>query len=414
MTALYKVQANKPLSPSDPLHVSKFFSPLRLHRKKMQDRQDLILYLAQLHASATQHRIQTGCPKDFCEIPLRLMSLRDWVHDYRVALDYFFEVKNTGFNLGNSGHEISTLVPKDLGRSTLDVKEKAQLRYVVPETPDDGVISKVYVQQHKAEAILRRLTAEKRIDLVAPVEWLLTQCEVNFWFKPAGRLQQRDTSIWPVAAVETWPSWLRESLFGGGIDIESAYTQYLMQHLTAQHAHQPEKLKQLYPDLIRSITDKAVWRHELCEVLGLQHTDESLSTVKHICMSLANGSSISPAILSRGTGFSVTSEIIVNSAADISEENLERIGLRLQAVARQYKAARRAVCLHYLKLNPTRQNQKQVFSSYFEWERHARYQIWEAVDRHGIMVHDGIDGIPESYTRDLPAIIAKIGLRVTV
>ncbi len=97
----------------------------------------------------------------------------------------------------------------------------------------------------------------------------------------------------------------------------------------------------------------------------------------------------------------------------MSLKNLDRIGLRLQKISRQYSLAKKIVCNKLLRLNPTRVNQKLVFSSYFEWEREARYAIWNAVDRHGIMVHDGIDGIPSTYTVDIQKIIDSIGLKVT-
>jgi len=335
------------------------------------------------------------------------------VHDYRPALDYFFEVVRTGYNLGDAGHEISTLIPKDLGVAVLQAPERHGLHYAPPERPDDGVISKVYVHQENAELIRQRLAQENRADLRTACEWLLERPEVNFTFQPAGKLRQRDTSVWPIAAIETWPSWLREALFGSGIDIESAYTQYLMEHLREAHADSPSLLQTLYPDLIRSVTDKTAWRHELCAVLGMEPTEDAISTVKRVCMSLANGSLISPAILSRGGTYSVTADIVIKATTDVSVDNLDTIGRRLQAISRQYSSARRAVCLSHLHLKPTRRNQKRVFGSYFEWERVARYLIWEAVERHGIMVHDGIDGIPEQFTRDLPALIQKIGLRVT-
>jgi hypothetical protein len=379
----------------------------------MQERQDLILYIAQLHATAIADGRATGKPRGFCEVQMRLMSLRTWVHDYRVVLDHFFDVTQTGYNFGDAGHEISTIVPKALDIDTIKEVESKAVTYLPPIRPDDGVVSKVYVQQHNASRIRQKLAQSSRPDLKAPVEWLLQQKEINFTFQRAGKLRQRDTSTWPIVAIETWPGWLREDLFGAGIDIDSAYTQYLLQCLQQIYADTPELLKTLFPDLIRSLEDKACWRFELCDVLGLPHADDSVRIVKTICMSLANGSRISPGILQSGRAFSVTAEIIIRATDDVSVENLEKIGNRLQYISRQYANAKRAICTAHLKLNPSLRNQKQVFSSYFEWEREARYLIWEAVDRHGLMVHDGIDGIPEEYLSNIPALIAQIGLKVT-
>jgi hypothetical protein len=70
--------------------------------------------------------------------------------------------------------------------------------------------------------------------------------------------------------------------------------------------------------------------------------------------------------------------------------------------------------MHLLKRAPNRKNVKEVFSSYFAWERKARYELWEEVGRHGIMVHDGLDGVPEVYLEKLPFLIKSLGLRLTV
>ena len=217
-----------------------------------------------------------------------------------------------------------------------------------------------------------------------------------------------------MAAVETWPAWLREALFGPGIDIDSAYTQYLVQHLQGIYAGRPELLRTLFPDLMALLNDKQRWRRELCQdTLGLEWSDENHSLVKTICMSLANGSRISPAILEGSKNFSITAQIIAKAAGDVTSHQLDRAGRRLQSISRQYARAKKDVCALNLGLNPTLKNQKRVFGSYFEWEREARYSIWEAIDRHGIMVHDGIDGVPEEYLQDIPALIQKVGLSIT-
>lgn len=411
MTTIYKVRAASPLHPSDPYHVSRFFAPDRKHRAVMQDRQDLILYLANLNETALTQGAMINKPRGFCEVKLRLTSLREWVHDYKVVFDHFFEVKQFGYHINDGLHDVSTLIPKKLG---IRWHEKNRLTYVPPERPDDGVVSKVYIHHSNSEMIRRRLADDARADLAPAVEWLLNQKEVNFIFQRAGKLQQRDTSVWPVAAIETWPSWLREALFGPGIDIDSAYTQYLMSYLQKAHSERPHQIEMMYPDLVRSLNDKMAWRHELCrDVLGLPITDENIGLVKKLCMSLANGSRISPAILIGGGGYSVTADVIIKVTDDVSPENLERIGRKLGYISKQYIAAKKAICNVGLCLNPTRRNQKKVFGSYFTWEREARYLIWEAVDCHGIMVHDGIDGVPQEYIDRLPQLVLELGIKMT-
>lgn len=407
-TTIYKVKSKNQLHPSDPLHVGWFYpGKERIHRRTMQDRQDLILYLSQIHSTA----VKNTKPLGFCEVPMRLMSLREWVYDYKVALDHFFTIQNTGYNLGEGDHEISTLIPKPLQKTD----KKTKLVYNLPERPDGCTISKVYVQKHNAELIRKQLITTKRLDLVAPVEWLLKHSseEINFHFVRSGKLQQRDTSVWPICTIETWPSWLREALFGKGIDIESAYTQFLIQQLKIIYKGRERLLNSIYPDLIRSLDDKTEFRNELCLLLGLECNHQNLSTIKRLCMSLANGSKISPGILCDGRAYSVTADIIIHAAEDLSLENLERIGFRLQRISQQYSSARKAICAARLGLNPSRTNQKKVFSSYFEWEREARYELWKAIDCHGIMVHDGIDGVPEQYLSQLPTLIEQIGIKIS-
>ena len=301
---LYPVAVKTRLSCTDPLHVNNFYNKQRVHWQKLQDRQQLVLYLANLHAAATS----TGMPLGMVEITLPLSKLRKWIHDYRVVLDHFFEVRQLGYHLENDEFEFSKLIPKKLSSQTAVAASRAaaNLEYEVPKRPDNCTISKVYVQQQNAEAIREYIKAKNRLDLLAPTEWLLKHPEINFHFVRAGRLQLRDTSVWPIAGIENWPSKLRELLFGPGLDTDAAYTQFLVKTLQEVHAKSPELLKMLYPDLLKAIHDKQQWRADLCQkVLRLPLTDENIGLIKRICMSLANGSRISPGILLNGVAFSV-------------------------------------------------------------------------------------------------------------
>ena len=69
--------------------------------------------------------------------------------------------------------------------------------------------------------------------------------------------------------------------------------------------------------------------------------------------------------------------------------------------------------MHALKKAPNRKNVKAVFGEYFSWERQARYVLWEACGRHGIMVHDGLDGIPHEYLDQISVLIETLDLRLT-
>ena len=414
---IYRVATTEKLHFSDPLHVGNFYPKIQRHHPgKMHQRQDLILYLAHLHNSS----LKSGKPPGFCLIPIRLMALRDWVHDYRVVLDHFFEVRQRGYNLGGDDHEISIITPRVLSRTSFAAASKAaeNLTYVPPPLPcgNEDVVSKVFVKRENKDSIIAKLNEVGRLDLLAPVTWLLTRpsAEFNFYFARSGKLQRRDTSIWPIKAIETWPGWLREALFGEGIDIDSAYTQFLLEGLKEANVESPHLTKLLYPDLVRSLEDKAEWRREICvDLLGLDHTPENISVVKTLCMSLANGSRISPAILTGAGGFSLTRDIVIENAPNISISNLTAIGNRLSSISRQYTTARKVLCSAKIGLNATRKNQKLVFQSYFDWEREARYLIWEAVGRHGIMVHDAIDGVPKEYMKDIPALVKELNIRLT-
>lgn len=405
MTTVYRVRSPDVLHHTDPLHVGRFYPNMeRVHKGVMQERQDLILYLANIHAAA----VKSGNPLGFCRIPMRLMTLRDWVYDYRTVFDHFFHVAEVGYNLGDK-NEISIITPRKL---VGEVTER-RIIYSLPAAPTgETVSSTVYIQQGLRDIILQKLVASGRLDLYAPVEWILQFPVINFKFARSGKLQLRDTSVWPVSAVETWPAWLREDLFGPGIDIESAYTQFLIEHVRDAYSDRPHMVQMLFPDLLRSLEDKNAWRKEICcDILGFEHNDENIGIVKKICMSLANGSRISPAILLNG--ISITRDIIVDKIVDTAPTNLIRIGERLSRVSRQYAQARKLVCNMEIGMAPTRVNQKKVFSTYFRWEREARYKIWEKIDRHGVMVHDGIDGVPLRYLQDIPGLVKSLNIRLT-
>lgn len=405
---IYQVCTKDTIHFTNPLHVTNFYKDTqRWHHQKMQDRQNMILYMANLHSRISDSKK----PRAFCTVKIPLTALRNWVYDYRTVFDHFFEVTKLGYKF-ESEYELTTVIPRKLEKITNEVK----MAYKLPPLPNEGVVSKVYVQKHNRQAILKRLKFENRMDLHAPVIWLLEQesSEINFYFVPAGKLKLRDTSIWPIPAIETWPGWLREALFGSGIDIDSAYTQFLVSKLSEIYKDRPDFIQVGFPDLFRILQDKIEWRRELCcDILGLPFTDENIAIVKKLCMSLANGSRISPAILTSNSGYSVTKDIIITEASDCSLENLTKIGERLSAISKQFSSARKIVCTAENNLHPSRLNQKLVFKNYFEWERIARYKIWEQIDRHGIMVHDGIDGVPLRYLNSISDIVNQLNIKLS-
>lgn len=390
---VYQLHCKTAIHPSNPLHVGHFYRDIqRVHQKKMEERQSLILFLARIH----QEAIKSGMPLAFCRIQMSLTRLRNWVYDYRNVFDFFFEVQETGYRINNDKREMSTVIPRDLATPKLVEILQQDLVYQPPELPNDGVVSKVFIQFQNAEEIREKIIATRRFDLSAPVEWLLSRpiSELNVWFSPAGKLQLRDTSTWPIKALETWPAWLRVLLFGRGIDIESAYTQYLLETVKSTYQGKEELFEMLFPELIQSFENKQEWRESLCLDLDLEPTETNVGIIKRICMSLANGSKVSGNILQGNAGFSAVKSTILELHPDVSDDVLYGYGVRLGRIAKEYANARRIACMTETHKYPSRDNQKVVFRTYFQWERAARYAIWHAVGEMGIMVHDGIDGIP--------------------
>lgn len=416
MTRPYKLSTDRVLPPNHPLHWTRFWPNLqRLHRGRTEARQDLVLWLANLYHGA----IRRGKPLGFCEVHVRLMDLREWVRDYKPALEYFFEVKQLGYHFDDDNMELTTLVPKKLEAEELELIDDttAHLRYEPPAIPVDGVISKVYLQPGlDLKSLIARVLVHGRPEIVPQLSWLLTQdkTEFNFHFKPSGKLRLRDTSVWPICAIETWPGWLREELFGPGIDLDSAYVQFLLHHLKKAFKDRESLLEMLFPDLIRMLHDKEAFRQELCtQVLQRPYNDKYRSLIKQVLMSIANGSRISPTLLTNGSGFSLTAELIVDAAPDATISDLTKIGARLKRISDQFASARKHACMTALKKAPNRKNVKAVFGEYFSWERKARYALWDACGRHGIMVHDGLDGIPKEYLDRISELIESLDLRLT-
>ena len=407
---VYKVKTDTPVLPHDPLHVGNFYKDKqKFHKKSMDERQALILYLAKLHREA----MQVKGPIGFKRIPICLTRLRKWVYDYRIAFDCFFDVVQLGYNIDSDNKELTIAIPKPISISGTPEVFNRKLFYEPPSLPNEGAVSKVWIQFENADYIYQRLNEENRFDLKAPVDWLLNHPtrEVNFWFVPSGQLKLRDTSIWPIHAIETWPGWLRVALFGEGVDIESAYSQYLIEKIRGIYSVQ--QLDMYFPNLMDSLNNKKQWRLMLCDTLKLPHNDESIKVVKNVCMGLANGSKISGQILAGTSNHSQIKETLLDAKNDYTVDELYSIGAFLGKVGREYSHARKIACLVETKKHPSKQNQKSVFRTYFQWERDARYRLWEAVGRKGIMVHDGIDGIPTHLHEKAIRAIMSVGIKAS-
>ncbi len=77
------------------------------------------------------------------------------------------------------------------------------------------------------ERIKEILNDDKNQHYVGQVNWILQQKEIKIYWKFSGFTQQRETSVWPIKAIETWPSSLRMALFGNQVDIQCAMPQFV-------------------------------------------------------------------------------------------------------------------------------------------------------------------------------------------
>jgi hypothetical protein len=276
--------------------------------------------------------------------------------------------------------------------------------------------SPVIVEKKQAPIIRLRLKDEGREDLLPAVEWLFKQDNpITFYYEPAGTLLARDKSVWPIKSIEGWPGWLRAELFGTVIDLENAYCQFLVKKLEEKYAKNPNRFELKYRDLLRLDRDKQSYRDEICQLLKLEINDDNMSVVKRVIMALANGSNVTPALLANG-GRSTAVQIIHEAVPDLLPSDYFDVGNRLNALAKQFSAAKKDLCFFLLKGRPTRENQKKIFRLYFAWERESRYAIWRASGCTGLHLHDGIDGvITDKSESELVAHIAQqTSLRVSV
>jgi hypothetical protein len=154
----------------------------------------------------------------------------------------------------------------------------------------------------------------------------------------------------------------------------------------------------------------------MCQLLRLPVNDESISSVKKLIMSLANGSNATPGLMIGGSSRSEAVRIVLAANPSLSPSELIEIGKQLSFIAKQFRAAKKELCIHLLNAKPSSVNMKKIFSVYFDWERKQRYKIWEAVGKTGLHLHDGVDGfINDMPDKELEDFIAKTtSIRVSV
>lgn len=399
MLRFYPVSVGYEIHRTHPLFVGNYFPLKGMWWKKRRLRQSLILSVALGWYELSKNSLSNPA---FIQEEIFLTSLKKHVGDAKIILESFFHIDRIGFNFSNGVSGATQVRPKKLHRDTVLAIENIlnDIHYDPgPEpTGEKFTCSKVLVQPFDLDEVKSRLTEEGRDSLLPAVTWLSKNTYLNFYYQPSGRLQARDTSVWPIRSIETWPGWLRQELFGRVIDIENAYAQFIVTNLMEKYKNR-ELLMLKYPDIMRSHYDKSNFREEICvRLLKLPLDDENISVVKKLIMSIANGSNVTPTLLISGSSRSEAVRIVLEANPCLSTEELERVGKRLSSIARQFRMAKRDLCSHLLGLPPSANNSKKIFAQYFEWERAARYKIWNAVGKTGLMLHDGVDGIISSLS----------------
>lgn len=417
MLTFHPVEIDRDLKREDLLYVGNFFPLKGMWWKKRKQRQGLILSIAiAWYRTIRENPLAPG----FINAEMLITSLTRQVSDAKIILERFFNITRIGFNF-NDGNKSPTLVsPKFLSKEMSDEIEQiineVQFAPGLPPINKHLVTSEVKVKAHQQSAIIKKLKAQGREDLIPPVVWLYNQENpIIFYYERAGTLLARDKSVWPIRSIENWPGWLRTELFGTVVDIENAFCQFLVQKLELKYAKNKLQLELKYPDLLRADRDKKNFREELCrDILKAEVTFDNISKVKKLIMSLANGSNATPGLMTGSRSEAV--KIVHQINPDLLPSDLIAIGNKLSSIAKQFKAAKRDLCIFLLGLKPTRDNQKKIFNMYFEWEREARYAIWNATGKTGLHLHDGIDGVISDMGEEelIEYIVQQTSVRVSV
>jgi hypothetical protein len=419
MLFFHTVESDVEIRRDNPLFVGHFFDLQGMWWTNRKKRQKMIVSVAFAWYKLVKKQLKT--PGMISE-ELIMTALTNEVRDAKIIIEKFFTITRLGFNLKDGMNKSPTLVtPKRLPLKYVEAIEEIASRITfnpgLPPTNKTLVQTTVSVRKNNLPLIRVRIKEEEREELMPAIDWLMQQeGPVTFYYRPAGKLQARDTSVWPIRAIETWPGWLRTEMFGATIDIENAFCQFLLDHLEKKHEGKMEQLRLKYPDLLRAAYDKQKFREELClEILHRPPTNENISTVKKLIMALANGSNASPKLMV-GDGRLPEAVMIVRQAApEVSPTQMMKSGKRLQSIAKQFRSAKRELCIMLLNSKPTRLAQKQIFQLYFQWEKEARYKIWEAIGQTGLMLHDGLDGVITNLSeRELVELVKeKTNIRVS-
>lgn len=419
MITFHPVEIDSDLDRNNPLYVGNFFKLKGMWWKKRKQRQGLILSIA-----SAWYRLMKSNPSapGFINEEVLITSLTKQVGDARAILEHFFDITRIGFNFGDGNKSPTLISPKKLDKDIVRVIRDIidTVRFAPGPQPilENLTKSTVEVQKHRDFFIRQGLKKTNREDLLPAVNWLLLQeYPLTFFYARAGTLLERDKSVWPIKSIEMWPGWLRAELFGTVVDIENAYCQFVVKKLEEKYKDNPTRLELKYPDLLRSDRDKQNFRDELCrDYLKLELNDENNKVVKKLIMSIANGSNATPMLMVNGSNRSEAVRIVREAAPNLSSLELLKVGARLSIITKQFRGAKRDLCIFLLGAKPSRENQKRIYKMYFSWEREARHSIWKACNNTGLHLHDAVEGVITNLTNtELITLIAhKTSVRVSV
>ena len=336
-------------------------------------KKELVQLLCFYHSVAMKRKHQFGS----AEFQISLLALRSLVRDYQPAFNFFFEVVKKGYRFSGDEKELTTVVPKAIGFEICD-----DYKFIPDDRPEGGVISKVQIVEDPT--LVHDVMRAGLFHLIPKIKFLQDgPGEVNFIFMPAGDLGLRDTSVWPIPAIETWPGWVRSRLFGRGVDIKSAYVQFVIESIS-QHFETRSRI--LFDKIFMLWEDPRRVREKIANILGVSYEDHK-KDIKGLLMAIAMGSKVSPSIVFHDVSYSRCSTLINRIQPAVTEDQASEICNLLTPLQSQFKFAKKT-----LKID---------MEKYFIWERERRYLLWELVERYGIMMHDGIDGIPENLIDEI-------------
>lgn len=295
-------------------------------------------------------------------------------------------------------------------------------------TLDNSRVSRVEVRSDVDMEKLKELLQQPRwMHLTGQVNWILSEQSIDIYWQFSGRTQQRETSVWPIKSIETWPSSIRLALFGSQVDIQCAMPQFVYHKIKeidiANFGHVTSFTERGFDDIKQMVEDTENWRKSLAAEMKMEWNEDTRKIIKKLVMALSNGSNISGKMLTSFFNHSVAVEIVQDQIMDDSWDYdfTMKVGDRLHKIAVQFRQAVKRILMHY-GYKPTRKNRKRIFYLYFCWEKRVREQLWQMFNKSGLMMHDGLDGICATSLSNLQSkhsdtvkyISDKLGVKITI